>query len=143
MNTNIFYTHIDDRMTVDKPHDPGFGVAGDTAAEPGAPALGGGHLLRFRHEARFELLRLRLNELRGALPARLHLPDLLDGHHALGQLGLVDDTGLAGALDNGPGLVGAIEVGGPADVLTGVFRVHPTEVHGNITKVIDRSESGL
>ena len=83
------------------------------------------------------------NELWGSLPAGLHLTDLLDGHHALGQLGLVDDASLAGALDDGPCFVRAVEVGGPADVFARVLGVHPAKVHGHIAKVVDGSEPGL
>ena len=56
---NIFLesplTYIDDSVSVDEPHDPGLGVAGDPAAEAGAAPLRGRHRLGLRHEAGLEL----------------------------------------------------------------------------------------
>ena len=135
--------YVDDGVSVDEPHHPGLGVARHSAAEPRAATFGRAHSLGFGHEARLELLCFGLKELGRPLPAGLHLPDPLDGHHALGQLGLVHNAGLSGALDDGAGLVSPVQVGGPADVLARVLGVRPPKVHRHVTKVVDWGEAGL
>lgn len=59
----------------------------------------------------------------------------------LRQLRVVHDARLASGLDNGLGLVHAVEVGGTAQVLATVLGVYPTEVHGDVSEVIDRRET--
>ena len=108
--------YVDDGVSVDEPHHPGLGVASHSATEPRAATFGRAHSLGFGHKARLKLLGFGLQEFWRPLPAGLHLPDPLDGHHALGQLGLVHDASLAGALDDGAGLVSSVQVGGPANV---------------------------
>ena len=58
-----FPTHVDDGVSVEEPHDPGLGVPGDPAHEPGALALAHLLRLRLRHEARLELLRVGLDQI--------------------------------------------------------------------------------
>ena len=130
-------------MSVEEPHDPGLRVASDSAAEPGAVSLLDNLGLGLGHEAGLEPLSLGLDQLRGSLPPRLHLTDPLNAGHALGQLRLVDDSGLAGGLQDASGLVHAVQVGSPADVLAGVLRVDPAEVHGDVAEVEDGSEAVL
>lgn len=68
-------------------------------------------------------------------------PLFFDTLHVLWQLGVVYNAWFAGGLDYSSGLVHAVEVGGAADVFAAVLRVHPAEVHRDITEVIDRCES--
>jgi hypothetical protein len=75
------------------------------------------------------------------LPGGFQFPDLLDTLHAFGQLRIVDDSRFAGGLDDGSGLVHAVQVGGAAKVLAAVFGVDPSEVHGDVTKVVNWSKS--
>ena len=130
-------------MSIDQPHHPWFWITSNSAAEPGASTFGRAHCFRLGHKARLEFLGLCLQKLRGTLPARFHLSDPVDGHHALGKLGLIHDSCLARALDDGTGLVCTIEIGRSADVFTRVLRIHPAKVHCHITKVVDGSEASL
>ena len=52
---------------------------------------------------------------------------------------LITDLGL----DDGARLVHAVQVGGSAQVLARVLRVHPAEVHRHVAKVVNRRESVL
>ena len=138
-----FLTYIDDGVSVEEPHDSRFRIASDSAAEPGTVSLLDNLGLGLGHEAGLEPLGLGFDQLRGSLPSRLHLTDPLNAGHALGQLRLVDDSGLASGLQDGSGLVHAVQVGCPADVLAGVLRVDPAEVHGDVAEVKDGSEAVL
>ena len=137
------YTHIDHSVPVDQPHHPWLWISSDSAAESRTATFRSAHCFWFCHKARLELFRFGLQEFRGTLPARFHLPDPVDGHHALRKLRLVHDSCLAGAFDDRPGLVCPIEIGCSADVLSRVLWVHPTEVHRHITEVVDGSEASL
>ena len=88
--------HIDNGVSVDEPHDPGPRVTGDSAAEARPVALVHRHRLRLGDEhGRLADPFLLLRRVRSPIPERLHLLDLLDRVHALGQLRLVDDARLA------------------------------------------------
>lgn len=77
----------------------------------------------------------------GPLPGGFHFADHFHALHALGQLGIVNDALAARRLDEGPSLVHAVLIGGPADVLAGILRVDPAEIHGHVAKVVDGREA--
>ena len=94
-------------MSIDQPHHSWLWITGHSAAEPSAPTFRCADCFRLGDEAGLELLSLGLQQIRRALPTGFHLADPVDGHHALGKLGFIHDPCLAGALDDGAGLVGA------------------------------------
>lgn len=77
------------------------------------------------------------------LPGGFHFTNALDALHALGNLRVVNDARLAGGLDERARLVLAVQIGGAAQVLAAVLRINPTEVHGNVTEVVDGREARL
>ena len=130
-------------MTIQEPHDSGLGIAGDATAEPCTVTLLNNLKLRLGHEARLKPFGFILNQFRSSLPSGFHFPDPLNAGHTLGQLRLVDDSRFSGCLQNSTSFVHAVQVGGAADVLAGVLRVDPAEVHGDVTEVKDGSETIL
>ena len=130
-------------MSIDQPHHSWLWITGHSAAEPSATTFRCADCFRLGHEAGLELLSLGLQQIRRALPTGFHLADPVDGHHPLGKLGFIHDPCLAGALDDGAGLVGAIKIGRSADVFTRILRIDPAKVHRHIAKVIDRGETSL
>lgn len=75
------------------------------------------------------------------LEGSFKFPNLLKGLHALGNLGLVDDTRAAHSLEGGPCLIHAPEVGGPTQVLARVLTEHPVHDQSHVAKVVDWSKA--
>ena len=166
---NIFDPYIDDSVAVEDPHDTGTRVAGDTAAETSPFAFHHLDILGLQDEDGLLLLHLSFGPLVGhssnlekinlnkyfiqrsqisnnkklPLPGGFHFADHFHALHSLGQLGIVDDAFTARRLDEGLGFIHAVLVGGSADVLAAVLWVDPTEIHGNVTEIVDGSESRL
>jgi hypothetical protein len=135
--------YIDDCVSIEKPHDSRFGIAGDSAAKSCTVTLLNNLGFRLGHETRLEPFCLVLDQFRGSLPSGFHLTDAFDTGHALGQLRLVDDSGFSGCLQDSAGFVHAVQVGGAADVLARVLGIDPAEVHGNVAEIEDGSETIL
>ena len=138
-----YETYIDDSMSIKQPHDTGFGVTGDTAAE--SSNLSFTHVLHVRlgNKAWLEPFSFSLNEVRCPLPSRFHLTDFVNTGHSLGQLGFINDSRFARGFDNSTGLINTIGVGGTADIFTRILRINPSKVHGNVAKIENWCESIL
>lgn len=75
------------------------------------------------------------------LPGSFHFANAINTLHMGRQLGVVDNTWLAGNLDQSTSLVHAIQVCGSANVFAAVLGIYPAEVHGHIAKIVDGLEA--
>lgn len=129
-------------MTIDEPHNTWAWMTSDATAEACPFSLFDGDGVGRQHERRLHLLLLRLDLLlRNAVQVGFDLTDLLQALHALWQLRVVDDARFAGSLDEGASFVHSVQVGGAAEIFTGIFGVDPTEVHRDVTKVVNWHET--
>merc|ERR1712061_731048 len=132
---------IDNGVSVKKPHDPGFGITSDTAAESCNLSLS--NLLNFGlcDKTGLEPFRFGFNKIRCSLPTRLHLADFIDTSHSFWQLRFINNSGFTAGFDNTTGFIHAKSICGTTNVFTRIFRIHPAKIHSNITKIKDGSES--
>ena len=134
-------TYVNDSLSIEEPHDPWFRISGHATAESRNLSLANVLRFRFGNKTRFEPFSFRFDQIGRALPPWLHLADSFDTFHSLGKLGFVNNSRFPGCFDNSPGFVHAVSVGSTANVFPGIFRVYPTEVHGDVSEIVDGSET--